>query len=164
MRQRMEPPESARKVPGMKVWVTEDGTPYGHYGRLSAKAKPTFQVTCTTDGGQSSNRSLAQMVAEAWLGPCPAGHHLTWRDGDKLNCAASNLAWEPNLTNLQKHHRWKAKNFPKVLADPNHKLHGTRSGYRAGCRCERCRAWRKLYTRDLETRKLIEEVKDICGT
>ena len=123
----------------------------------------TPQVSCTTDDGMATNRSLAQMVALAFLGPMPTGHHLSWKDGDAANCAAANLEWRRNLTNTEKHRRWKEGSGKEVLADPNHHLHGRRSGYQAGCRCAKCVNWKRLYTRGLETRKTIEEVEETCG-
>ena len=42
-------------------------------------------------------------------------------------------------------HECRARRLAELRADPGHPMHGTMTGYRYGCRCERCRAARHEY-------------------
>ena len=91
----VDPPPGSRKVPRFKLWLTADGTPYGPYGRKSArtsnKASKALTISATDEAGREFNVSLAQMMALAWLPPRPPNAKLVHLDGDLANNAAANL-------------------------------------------------------------------------
>jgi HNH endonuclease len=43
--------------------------------------------------GSPHTRLVAELVLETFAGPRPPGHVVGFKDGDRLNCAASNLEW-----------------------------------------------------------------------
>ena len=51
--------------------------------------------------GEVRSTTLHTLVAEAFCGPRPTGHHACHYDGDKSNCAASNLRWGTPVENHQ---------------------------------------------------------------
>jgi hypothetical protein len=50
-------------------------------------------VTLLDDQGRLQTRRVADLVLEAFVGPCPPGHELRFKDGDPLNCDLANLEW-----------------------------------------------------------------------
>lgn len=158
----VEPPPGARKVQNFKLWMEEDGTPHGPYGpkatmTCGSSASPT--MSATDEVGREFHVSVAQMVARAWLPPKPPKSKLVHLNGDPADNRASNLAWVPNKTNAQRCRSWKEKALAELKADPSHPRHGTMTGWRAGCKCQRCTAMGMAYRRILETRKTMREVE-----
>ncbi len=45
--------------------------------------------------GRPESRLIAELVLEAFRGPCPPGHRLYFKDGNRLNCTLANLEWAP---------------------------------------------------------------------
>jgi len=54
----------------------------------------TVYVSLSRDGRQKVI-ALKMLVAQAFLGPVPPGMRVRQRSGDKSDCRAANLAWEP---------------------------------------------------------------------
>lgn len=158
----VDPPPGARKVPGHKLWLTRDGTPYGPYGMKSPGDGRSPTVNTVDDRGRERKMSLAQVMAMTWLPPKPPGSKLAHLDGNPANNRASNLAWVPKLTNREKREAWKGRALPKMLADRSDPRHGTRTGYAIGCRCTECRNAARVYEMTLATRKTIRELEDLC--
>jgi hypothetical protein len=50
-------------------------------------------VTLYDERGRSQTRPLAELILEAFVGPRPPGHVVRFKDGNRLNCAATNLEW-----------------------------------------------------------------------
>jgi HNH endonuclease len=46
--------------------------------------------------GQWKVVKAAEMTAMAFIGPCPHGHVLRFKDGDRLNGVPDNLEWVPS--------------------------------------------------------------------
>lgn len=157
---RAAPPPGARKVEGLKVWVTESGEAWGPYGRLTEQVmQSSAYVGVMRETGEGTTRSLALLVAEAWLPPKPAGSKLVHLNGRGLDNRASNLAWAPVQTQAQYYGNWKRRLMAAMAADPGHPQHGTHNGYKAGCRCTRCRNAQRLAFQRFLTRRLIREVE-----
>lgn len=162
MPKKVEPPPAARKVPGLKLWVTEDGQPFGPYGPKKVKVvKGSPAVTVTTDEGRKSMMTLAKAVARTWVEPF-SGRSLAFQDGDRANVAASNVEWIQTRKDRQR--RWEIRMALEMEKDPRHPLHGTPTGYNIGCRCGKCKAAEKLEHMRRVTRKTIREVEALCGT
>lgn len=166
MAKRTPPPDGARKVPGLKVWATEDGRVYGPYWELKTRegANGSMCASATDDGGAQTQRSVAQMVAGAFLPPKPPQSHLVHLNGDLSDNRAANLAWEANATWAEKQRRWARGELERILGDSNHPHHGTMTGYQAGCRCQKCRNAKRLQKRRLATAQTIREVEGLCRT
>jgi hypothetical protein len=55
-------------------------------------------VTLHDEQGRPHTRLVAEIVLETFAGPRPPGHVIRFKDGDRLNCALSNLEWIPAAT------------------------------------------------------------------
>lgn len=52
-----------------------------------------------SSGGARFNAYVHRLVAAAFLGPCPEGHQLAHKDGNRSNNSASNLYWATPVQN-----------------------------------------------------------------
>lgn len=59
------------------------------------------KVNLSRDGKREARR-IHRLVAEAFLGPCPAGHEVNHKNGDKDDNRAVNLQWASHSDN-QRH-------------------------------------------------------------
>src|SRR5579871_321224 len=50
-------------------------------------------VTLFDERGHPRARRVAELILEAFVGPCPPGRELRFKDGNHLNCALDNLEW-----------------------------------------------------------------------
>lgn len=50
--------------------------------------------------GRRKTRTLHTVVASLFHGPCPKGFECSHLDGNRQNCKASNLQWEPHRSNM----------------------------------------------------------------
>jgi hypothetical protein len=69
----------------------------GEYVRVPAviDAHGDMIVTLIDSQGRPQTRLIAELVLEAFRGPCPPGQTLKFTDGNRLNCALANLEWAP---------------------------------------------------------------------
>jgi HNH endonuclease len=67
----------------------------GEYVRVPAviDAHGDKIVTLIDEQGRPQTRLIAELVLEAFRGPCPPAHVLRFRDGNRLNCELANLEW-----------------------------------------------------------------------
>jgi hypothetical protein len=72
----------------------------GEYVRVPAvvDANGDKVVTLFDEQGRPHTRLVAELVLEAFTGPRPPGHAIRFKDGDRLNCAATNLEWVPSVS------------------------------------------------------------------
>lgn len=66
--------------------------------------------------GRGNTRTLHSLVADAFLGPCPAGHEIRHKDGRRDNPALDNLCYgtrHDNIKDAVRHGTW---NSPARLA------------------------------------------------
>ena len=50
-------------------------------------------VTLYDERGRPQTRLLAELILEAFVGPRPPGSVVRFKDGNRLNCDATNLEW-----------------------------------------------------------------------
>ena len=50
-------------------------------------------VTLIDEHGRPQTRLIAELILEVFRGPCPPGHTLKFKDGNRLNCDLANLEW-----------------------------------------------------------------------
>lgn len=50
--------------------------------------------------GRTTNTAVHRLVAEAFIGPCPAGQEVCHNDGTRTNCDAGNLRYDTRKNNL----------------------------------------------------------------
>jgi hypothetical protein len=69
----------------------------GEYVRIPAviDAHGDKIVTLIDEHGRPQARLIAELVLEAFRGPCPPGHRLKFKDGNRLNCELTNVEWAP---------------------------------------------------------------------
>jgi HNH endonuclease len=69
----------------------------GEYVRVPAviDARGDKIVTIIDAHGRPQTRLIAELVLEAFRGPCPPGQTLKFKDGNRLNCELTNLEWAP---------------------------------------------------------------------
>lgn len=135
-----------RKVPGTKhmtctedgVLITKCGKPAKVFttpmkdGRYVSKPRATF----TGEDGKRHTMTVEKLVEAARTGIAPK---MGWGK------------YRPNNNAHRKREKaWRRRTLEAMRRDPAHRLHGSASGYKAGCRCERCRNAKKV---------LIEQVK-----
>ncbi len=69
----------------------------GEYVRVPAviDSQGNKIVTLVDEHGHPVTRLIAELVLEAFRGPCPPGHALRFKDRNRLNCELGNLEWAP---------------------------------------------------------------------
>ena len=130
------PPQGwPRKVPGTKhLSCTEDGV------LLTKSGKPARVFTVELQGGRYTSRPRATFTGED-------GKRHTMSVEKLVEAARTGVApkmgwskWEPGCESKRAAEKaWKARTLAEMRADPSHRHHGTATGYKSGCRCERCR-------------------------
>jgi hypothetical protein len=84
--------------------VGSDGSivgPSGGLRSLQHDPKGYPQIGVAAGGGRSRSVRVHVIVCETWHGPRPPRHEVAHGDGDKDNCAASNLRWSTRKDNHQ---------------------------------------------------------------
>jgi len=76
------------------------GTQVGRLLRLKPGAGGRYPTVTLAVGGRQSERYVHQLVAEAFLGPCPPGHEVNHKDTDRWNPAATNLEYTTRAENI----------------------------------------------------------------
>jgi hypothetical protein len=98
------PREEWRPVADEPSWQVSNRGRVRRAASLGWPDRPGMPVAQrVSEGGQlraavaGKGRSVARLVAEAFLGPPPSPKHVACHiDGDALNNRASNLEWRPN--------------------------------------------------------------------
>jgi hypothetical protein len=62
--------------------------------------KKGYPCVCLTIHGKKAVHTVHSLVANAFLGPCPRGKVITFKDADRSNSALSNLHYVPKRGNL----------------------------------------------------------------
>lgn len=74
--------------------------PFGEMKSIKPSAtKRGYMAFCAYDGHRKMNVLLHRAVALTWLGPTPEGCEVCHNDGNRANCAASNLRWDTRKGN-----------------------------------------------------------------
>lgn len=66
------------------------------------------------DRGRSYSRTVHSLVAEAFLGPCPAGYCVHHKDGDRSNNNAENLEYMKACQHYEEHSKLSAEDVVKI--------------------------------------------------
>lgn len=142
-----------RRVPGTRnLSCTEDGV------LLNKNGKPTSVFTRKVNGGKYTSAPRATFVDE---------------DGRRHTMAVSKLVeaartgtppkmgwgkWDPHCDRHKESERaWRERTLAAMDADPNHRFHGKAAGYKAGCRCERCRNANRILLEQCKLRRTLKE-------
>jgi hypothetical protein len=77
-----------------------------HAGKLLAltKLKIGYLIVQPVINGKNKSHYVHKLVAEQFLGPCPAGHEINHKDGNKANPHFSNLEYVTHLENMRHAH------------------------------------------------------------
>lgn len=60
-----------------------------------------YERVCLSRDGERWYVKVHRLVADAFIGPCPPGHQINHKDGDKLNNHADNLEWATQAQNMR---------------------------------------------------------------
>lgn len=85
-----------------KYQVSNMGRVKGPHGRLSKlylSHNGYLRVGLCTGPAQKKNVQVHRLVAEAFIGRCPAGNQASHLDGNQKNNYAENIAWETPKAN-----------------------------------------------------------------
>lgn len=99
-----------RRVPGCDpYWVSDAGDVWGQYGLLASHDNAGYRSVQLMHGGKRRRFNVARLVAVAFL-PLPACKlEVGYQDGDRWNCAVSNLFWKPRPARKMQQARVKVK-------------------------------------------------------
>jgi hypothetical protein len=156
-----------RPIPGFPgYYAGDDGRVYRRFeGHIASGTNGRLYLNIQIDGVQHRH-PLAWWIARAWLGEAPDGMVVRFKSDDASDTSPGNLEYAPSYRMLPKEHAREAdrRMREKLEADPHDPRHGTRTGYRYGCKCERCRAMGPVVNRMNQTKRLLKEVRDgECG-
>ena len=140
-----------RPVPGFDGYFAgDDGFVYRRYRGNRASGTARLYLTINA-GGETNRHPVAWYVARAWCDGYDPDSRMRVEivNGDALDTRPCNLVWvrvqggyDPERERARTEAHRAA--MEADLADPRH---GTHTGYRYGCRCERCRAMAKARVR-----------------
>lgn len=125
----------------VRSWLSWRGLPVPRV--LSLTTRPDGRLEVRVHAPQRQQRKVHHLVAEAWLGPRPTGHHVRHLNGDHQDNQLSNLAYGTPSDNRQDQMRhgthWQVRKTHCPHGHPYDETntHVTRRGHRV---CKDC--WR----------------------
>lgn len=143
-------------------YAGDDGRAYRRLeGHVASGTMGRLYLNIQVDGIQHRH-PLAWFIARAWLGKAPEGMVVRFKSGDALDTSPANLEYGPSYRMLPAEYGRDVDRRvrERLEADPHDPRHGTRTGYRYGCRCGRCRSMGPVVNRINQTRKLLREVRN----
>lgn len=128
------------------VLLTQSGKPAKEFTReLKGGAyisKPRVQFT--GEDGKRHSMSVEKLVDAARTGVAPKMGRGRYVPG--------------NQRHKESERAWRRRALAEMEKDPSHRLHGKASGYKAGCRCERCRNANLVLIEQSKLRKALKEM------
>lgn len=105
-----------RAKPGLQTW------PGRHIKTFTVFGYPVFNVFIP---GRRKMRRVHQLVAAAFIGPCPQGHEVNHKDGVKANNHVTNLEYVTSSENTLHSFRTGLQNtkFPQSTIDRVRSMH-----------------------------------------
>lgn len=145
-------------------------TTRGGIMKLHLRADGHLDVTLTRNGVQG-HRRVHQLVAEAFIGPCPDGMEVCHNDGDAVHNVPSNLRWDTHSANMidrVKHGRSNTANVEECPKGHPYDEANTYwyDGRRFCLTCKRAFAIRSYYRREAKKERPdpVETACPQCGT
>lgn len=94
--------EKWRPVVGFSGYmVSDEGRVYSHWSQSYLRPGIASNGYPTVVLGRGNSRTVHSLVAEAFLGPCPAGMEVRHRDGVRTNPRRSNLRYGTRGDNVR---------------------------------------------------------------
>lgn len=87
--------------------------PAGKILKASNNSRGYLSV-CLRDEGKSYPRTIHSLVAEAFLGPCPAGHCVHHKDGNGLNNSKENLEYMMACRHYEEYAKLSTEDVAKI--------------------------------------------------
>lgn len=151
-----------RPIPGFDGYFAgDDGNIYRQYAgflnRDSPKPYAHIQI-----GKKLHVHPIAWFVARAWVDGYDESRKMRAEhlDGNYLNASPDNLVWvdasAKDPRDLERRSRARVREL--MAADPDDPRHGTFTGYRYGCKCERCAAMGPVVNRKNQIKKTLREM------
>lgn len=150
-----------RAIPGLPGYFAgDDGGVFRRYegNRTSGTGRLYLNIQV---GGVQHRHPLAWYVARAWCGGYEEGVRMRVEivNGDPHDTRPCNLRWVRVLGGYDPE-RERARVMRmrgEMESNPADPRHGTRTGYRYGCKCPRCRAMAPAVHMRNEIRKTLRE-------
>lgn len=79
--------------------------------------KSYWRIAVVADTGQHVKPFVHQLVALAWIGPCPLGYEVRHWDGNKLNNSWYNLLYGTKQQNIEDSRRLQEPRFGAILSE-----------------------------------------------
>jgi hypothetical protein len=112
-------PDYAISNIGRIIRITKAQGTYPSYVYKLTLDKKGYQTICLTKNGKEYGKKVHQLVALAFLGPCPDKHEINHKDGVKANNQLNNLEYVTSSEN-QRH---------ALRMGLKRKLRGSQSGH-----------------------------------
>ena len=165
MRKRKGGDVSIRPVPGFPgYYAGDDGRLYRNMPGHVNPDSPKLYASVYDESHRTVSRPLGWFVALAWVGGFDGERRMKAEhlNGDWLDTRPRNLAWREAkrpVAEISRESRKRA--LAQLKGNADDPRHGTRTGYRYGCRCARCRAMAPVIHQSNQLKRAIRELEEV---